>query len=140
MWFIWKGRNGAVFFYQKVTCPDLVSERAVEYFQEFLTANPLSSSLIGTTGGRDWYCGQVNGKSLKSISLHCSLAATVYGLWRERNCRIFQGKVMGHDQVLNSIEADVRDFLSSRRKMKLSSENQSLCRNWGLSNRIFLPV
>ncbi|KAG5515882.1 hypothetical protein RHGRI_036804 [Rhododendron griersonianum] len=88
----------------------------------------------------DWYCGQVNSKSLKSISLHCSLAATVYGLWRERNCRIFQGKVMGHDQVLNSIEADVRDFLSSRRKMKLSSENQSLCRNWGLSNRIFLPV
>ncbi|KAG5549273.1 hypothetical protein RHGRI_014583 [Rhododendron griersonianum] len=87
----------------------------------------------------DWYCGQVNGKSLNSISLQCSLAATVYGLWRERNCRIFQGKVMGHDKVMRSIVADVRDFLSSRRKMKQSLENQSLCRNWGLSSRIFLP-
>ncbi|KAG5523474.1 hypothetical protein RHGRI_035321 [Rhododendron griersonianum] len=89
----------------------------------------------------DWYCEQVNGKSLKSIiSLQCSLVATIYGLWRERNCQIFQGKVMGHDQVMRSIVADVRGFLSSRRKMKQSLENQSLYMNLGLSNRIFLSV
>ncbi|KAI8571379.1 hypothetical protein RHMOL_Rhmol01G0115400 [Rhododendron molle] len=34
----------------------------------------------------DWYGVQVKGKSLRCMSLTSSLAATIYGLWRERNC------------------------------------------------------
>lgn len=76
----------------------------------------------------DWYCTHVMGKGLRCLCLISSLAATVYGLWRERNCRmIFQGAAKGHDQVIKGIEADVRDFLCSRRSMKQSTKNRSLC-------------
>ncbi|KAG5523378.1 hypothetical protein RHGRI_035257 [Rhododendron griersonianum] len=82
----------------------------------------------------DWYGVQVKGKSLRCMSLTCSLAAGVYGLWRERNCRIFQGKAMGHVQVMKGIADGVRDFLSTRRNVKQSMKNQDLCRQWGLPN------
>ncbi|KAG5565243.1 hypothetical protein RHGRI_001216 [Rhododendron griersonianum] len=88
----------------------------------------------------DWYGVQVKGKSLRCMSLTCSLATAVYRLWRERNCRIFQGIAMGHDQVMKGIADGVRDFLSTRRNVKQSLKNQDLCRQWGLPNRIFFPV
>lgn len=46
-----------------------------------------------------WCCSNVSGKGLSCTALKCTLAATVYGLWRERNNRIFQSVAKRHDQV-----------------------------------------
>ncbi|KAG5548864.1 hypothetical protein RHGRI_014278 [Rhododendron griersonianum] len=59
-----------------------------------------------------WFNVHAKGKILQCISLKCSLAAGVYGLWRKRNFRIFQGSATGHDQVAAGIVAGIRDFLN----------------------------
>lgn len=61
-------------------------------------------------------------RASKVLVFSCSLAATVYSLWRERNPRVFQGKSTEQSQLLLRIFNEVWDFLSSRRKMKPSLE------------------
>ncbi|KAI8555817.1 hypothetical protein RHMOL_Rhmol05G0203600 [Rhododendron molle] len=87
---------------------------------------PLGRGILFSLGTRSY--GLVKDKSLRCMSLTCSLAAAVYGLWRERNCQIFLGKAMGHDQVMKGIADGVRDFLSTRRNVNQSLKNQDLCR------------
>ncbi|KAI8569556.1 hypothetical protein RHMOL_Rhmol02G0287500 [Rhododendron molle] len=61
-------------------------------------------------------------RASKVLVFSCSLAATVYSFWRERNPRVFQGKSTEQSQLLLRISNEVWDFLSSRRKMKPSLE------------------
>lgn len=50
-----------------------------------------------------WCCSNVSGKGLSCPALKCTLAATVYGLWRKRNNHIFGSVAKGHDQVTEKI-------------------------------------
>lgn len=84
----------------------------------------------------NWFFSDAKGKGLRCICLRASLASAVYGLWRERNCRIFQGKMSSQDQMYLRIHSDVRAFLSSRRNLKASIANKDLCARWNGSDRI----
>lgn len=46
----------------------------------------------------------------------------------------------GHAQVAEGIINGIQDFLSSRRKMKYSTQNKYICELWGLSDRILHSV
>ncbi|KAF7128948.1 hypothetical protein RHSIM_Rhsim10G0040700 [Rhododendron simsii] len=74
----------------------------------------------------EWFVQSVKGNSFKSKILKCSLAATVYFVWRERNLRVFQQKTVASDQVVMQILSSIRDFLSSLRRGKASTENKEI--------------
>ncbi|XP_058183781.1 uncharacterized protein LOC131301476 [Rhododendron vialii] len=88
----------------------------------------------------DWLRTSVSGGDLNFISSKCTLATTVYGLWQERNSRIFRAVTKGHAQVAERIINGIWDFLSSRRKMKNSTQNKYICEMRGQSDRILQSV
>lgn len=83
-----------------------------------------------------WFCVDAEVKSLRSIGLKASLAAGVYGIWRERNTRIFQGKDMDAAQLSLKIVNDIRGFLRTKGKLQPSKNNNAFCSNWGLPTRL----
>ncbi|XP_058222497.1 uncharacterized protein LOC131332341 [Rhododendron vialii] len=58
----------------------------------------------------DWLQGNVSWDSFRFVSLKCTLAATIYGLWQERNFRIFCAKMKDHTQVATDIANGIRTF------------------------------
>lgn len=88
----------------------------------------------------EWFSLNVKGKGLRCIGLRVSFAAAVYGVWRERNSRIFRNVFARSEQVSDRICTEIRDFLSSRRHLKPSLKNKALCSSWGLTERIFTSV
>ncbi|KAG5535179.1 hypothetical protein RHGRI_023085 [Rhododendron griersonianum] len=88
----------------------------------------------------DWLQGNVSWDSFRFVSLKCTLAATLYGLWQERNSRIFCAKMKDHTQVATDIANGIRTFLSSKRNVKQSSQNRSICEIWGLPHRIMQSI
>ncbi|KAH7857607.1 hypothetical protein Vadar_014507 [Vaccinium darrowii] len=86
---------------------------------------------------RDWVCSNKAGNSCSNIVYKLSLAASIYGLWRERNCRIFQQKVGPAATLLIQIEEQVRDCICSWRKVKRSDKNRLMAIAWRVSPRIF---
>ncbi|XP_058183541.1 uncharacterized protein LOC131301336 [Rhododendron vialii] len=88
----------------------------------------------------DWLQGNVSWDTFRFVSLKSTLAATVYGLWQERNSRIFCAKMKDHTQVATDIANGIRAFLSSRRNVKQSLQNRSICEIWALPHRIMQSV
>ncbi|XP_058198487.1 uncharacterized protein LOC131314007 [Rhododendron vialii] len=84
--------------------------------------------------------GNVSWDTFRFVSLKSTLTATVYGLWQERNSRIFCAKMKDHTQVATDIANGIRAFLSSRRNVKQSLQNRSICEIWGLPHRIMQSV
>lgn len=54
-----------------------------------------------------------------------SLAATVYLLWRERNCKVFQQKASPVNQVAQTTINSIRAFLRSTKGVKASMGSRS---------------
>lgn len=59
----------------------------------------------------------MTGKSCLHTSLKLSLAATIYWLWRDRNCILFERKRISVVDLFIWLEDEVRAFLCSRQKM-----------------------
>lgn len=59
----------------------------------------------------DWYVQNVQNKGFSNLLLKSMLAATVYGIWMERNVRIFQDRASTVDIVSLKIVNSIRDFL-----------------------------
>ncbi|KAH7846510.1 hypothetical protein Vadar_014787 [Vaccinium darrowii] len=75
----------------------------------------------------DWFYSNAKGNGFSCTILNCTLAATVYWLWQERNSGIFRGVAKGQILVVEAIANGIRDFLSSRRNVKSSLENKLCC-------------
>ncbi|KAI8545752.1 hypothetical protein RHMOL_Rhmol07G0062400 [Rhododendron molle] len=88
----------------------------------------------------DWLQGNVSWDSFRFVSLKYTLAATVYGLWQERNSCIFCAKMKDHIHVATDVSNEIHAFLSSRWNVKQSLQNRSICEIWGLSHRIMQSV
>lgn len=69
----------------------------------------------------DWFVQHVKSKDFRSLVLHSMLADTIYGIWIERNVRVFQGLSKQVDVVSLDIVNSIRDFLCSRRRVKSST-------------------
>lgn len=99
-----------------------------------------SSARVPTTLGAllEWFVQSIKGDGFKSRIMKCSLATTVYFIWKERNLRVFQQKAVTSDQVVLTILNSIRDLLSSMRRVKASLENKGLCVTWGLAEHFIL--
>lgn len=71
---------------------------------------PMSLSLEAS-----WVLSNRSGNSCLHIIFKLSLAATIYWLWRERNCRVFQGKMSEAVDLFGRIEDEIRACLCSWR-------------------------
>lgn len=83
-----------------------------------------------------WFCVNAKGKSLRSTGLKASLAAAVYGNWRERNTCVFRGKAMDSAQLTLKIVNDIRGFLSTKRTLHPTQSDTAFFSNWGLPTRL----
>lgn len=76
------------------------------------------------------------GKSFKKSVLKVTLAAVVYGIWWERNSRIFQQKRSEPDVSGSKVCNNIRDAIVAWRNVSSTQENRVLCRNLGIPLRI----
>ncbi|KAI8550193.1 hypothetical protein RHMOL_Rhmol06G0085900 [Rhododendron molle] len=74
----------------------------------------------------EWFVWNGKNKDFRSLILSRMLAATVYGIWRERNVRVFQNLTTQIDAVSLNIVNSIRDFLCSIRRVKKLSLKRSL--------------
>lgn len=70
------------------------------------------------------HCG---GASFKNSVLKLSLAAVVYGIWRERNCRVFNHQQSNPGDLIAQIRMDLRAYLTSWRGVKKTDDNHLVC-------------
>ncbi|KAI8530315.1 hypothetical protein RHMOL_Rhmol11G0047500 [Rhododendron molle] len=82
-------------------------------------------------------CEKQGVQEFGTLEYACRLATTVYGIWRERNVRVFQNLLTQVDVVSLSIINSIRDFLCSRRRVKRSALNRSLGASWRLPDSVF---
>ncbi|KAI8538656.1 hypothetical protein RHMOL_Rhmol09G0121700 [Rhododendron molle] len=68
----------------------------------------------------DWYVQNVQNKGFSNLLLKSMLAATVYGLWMERNVRIFQDRASSTVDIVSlKIVNSIRDFLQEESRLRL---------------------
>ncbi|XP_020270848.1 uncharacterized protein LOC109846037 [Asparagus officinalis] len=73
----------------------------------------------------NWFFFRLRGKGMKQKIKRMALAATVYTIWKERNCRNFKLKSKAPDTLIKNIKIDILTAT-------LNSQS-SECREWGLS-------
>ncbi|XP_020254183.1 uncharacterized protein LOC109831261 [Asparagus officinalis] len=74
----------------------------------------------------NWYSFRLRGRGLKQRIKRMALAATVYNIWRERNCRIFKLQSRTADYLIKNIKLDILTAILNK---SLPEE----CREWVLS-------
>lgn len=60
-------------------------------------------------------------------------------VWLERNARIFENWQRDACTVVSVMNSDLRDCLSSWRRIKRSAKNRALCAQWNISPCTFAP-
>ncbi|GFY95295.1 SNARE associated Golgi protein family [Actinidia rufa] len=84
----------------------------------------------------DWVIQHCKGRLFKHTVYWISLAVTIYHSWMEMNARDFNQEAKDHLTLLSMIEADIRDRLSSWRRVENSQTNWLLCLQWNVYSRI----
>ncbi|KAE8680707.1 hypothetical protein F3Y22_tig00111372pilonHSYRG00187 [Hibiscus syriacus] len=79
-----------------------------------------------------WATHCFKGKSLIVRMLKLALAGYVYSIWKERNNRLFGGKVRLMEDILDDTRDAVRARLSSWSINIMESRNVALCDSWGI--------
>lgn len=82
------------------------------------------------TEALEWVSRWRKGKSSQSLVLKLSFSATVYHIWRERNCRIFQPKKMDGGRIIQSIVS--RACIMGWREAPTTAENRISREDWAL--------
>ena len=80
---------------------------------------------------------ETKGSDFKARLRALTLAATVYHVWEERNCRIFKHMSLTWEQVLSKIEELIREA-TWKWSSKRTFSNWCLCKEWGLRDNILL--
>ncbi|XP_020254098.1 uncharacterized protein LOC109831171 [Asparagus officinalis] len=73
----------------------------------------------------NWFNFRLRGKGMKQKIKRMAFAATVYTIWNERNCRIFNLESKAPDILMKNIKIDVLTII-------LNSQSSN-CREWGFS-------
>ena len=81
----------------------------------------------------NWAIKKLKGKSLVAIILRIAWRAYIYGIWRERNQRIYNQKSENGSYILEQIKSIVRLRTSRLKHIEDDPVNRSLCPCWGLS-------
>ena len=84
----------------------------------------------------EWLC-QFSGASFFHLLVRLSFAASVYHIWRERNARTHDMPLRPVSVLLYDIVFDVRNRVSSLRKVNPSYDNKWLHLSWHLPDDIF---
>lgn len=93
--------------------------------------------MMSWEGTYRWLASSIKGNSLSSLITRLMFAAIVYGIWRERNSRIFHGKSFDAGYVCYEIVFWVRARVNSLRGLLPSQENSRFLHSWGISPAIF---
>ncbi|KAE8698592.1 hypothetical protein F3Y22_tig00110597pilonHSYRG00465 [Hibiscus syriacus] len=80
----------------------------------------------------DWATKLLRGRSLIVQVLKLALVGHVYGLWCERNSRLFEGRARLVGDVLNDIRDTIQIRLNNWSICKTDSRNATLCASWGI--------
>lgn len=80
-----------------------------------------------------WMAQTFRGNSLSSLTARLMFAAVVYGIWRERNSRLFQGRALDVANVCYEILFWIRAKMNSLRGLHPTAENSWFFSSWGLS-------
>ncbi|KAE8687647.1 hypothetical protein F3Y22_tig00111013pilonHSYRG00306 [Hibiscus syriacus] len=80
----------------------------------------------------DWAIKLLRGRSLIVQVLKLVIAGHVYGLWCERNSKLFRGRARLVGDVLNDIRDTVQIRLNNWSICKTDSRNAVLCASWGI--------
>lgn len=78
----------------------------------------------------EWVSRWRKGKSSQSLVPKLSFSATVYHIWRERNCRIFQTRKMDGARIIQSIVS--RACIVGWREAPATAENRISREDWAL--------
>ncbi|KAI8571032.1 hypothetical protein RHMOL_Rhmol01G0085300 [Rhododendron molle] len=87
-----------------------------------------------------WMSQHSNSSSFKNSVLKLSLASVVYGLWRERNCRVFKRQSLHCRDLILKITADLRACFISRRRVTKSDENHLIFQAWHIPSSVFASL
>ncbi|XP_039026534.1 uncharacterized protein LOC120160184 [Hibiscus syriacus] len=79
-----------------------------------------------------WASTTLRGKSLISTLLKISWNAFIYFIWQEMNQRIFQGRQISIDILLNDIIETISIRLRGKAINRLDRTNQLFCNAWGI--------
>lgn len=124
-------RNGDHLFF------DCSHSRAV--WMEILRRNHVYRGPYNWEEEKNWFLLHSKGKTLKKSVLKISLAAAVYGIWCERNLRIFQQKSLEAAFLGSKVCNNIRDAKLAWRKIRSTQKNKVLCRTWGVPLSILRP-
>ncbi|CAL5411864.1 unnamed protein product [Camellia sinensis] len=84
----------------------------------------------------DWFSTHTRGKSLSTTIYKLVLTCSIYCIWHERNCTIFQSKKSNENSVLSRIKNLIRHRLLSASKFKADQANDWHIKEWSLSPSI----
>ncbi|KAG5564756.1 hypothetical protein RHGRI_000831 [Rhododendron griersonianum] len=79
---------------------------------------------LGLLGEVTWMIQYCAAASFKHSVLKLSLAAVVYGVWRERNCRILRKQKTSLRNLIAKIKTDLRASLIAWGGVKRTDENR----------------
>ncbi|KAI8528049.1 hypothetical protein RHMOL_Rhmol12G0120800 [Rhododendron molle] len=85
----------------------------------------------------DWMIEVDRGTQFSCLLSNVALAALVYHVWGERNCRIFKSHGCNVQQLESKVRTDIRACVSSWRSLKKSGSNIALCSLWNIPVRVF---
>lgn len=102
-------------------------------WSHFLCKKDVSTPLLNLQGELNWAKLHRGSSSFQYIVFKLSLAAIIYGLWCERNRRIFRGLSLTNGEHGAKVESDLRACISSWRCVKSSDAYRVLCSSWNVS-------
>ena len=97
----------------------------------------ISIPLVNWADTISWIARKWKFDNLTTLSWKLSLAATVYNIWIERNCRLHQHRANGVHHISEKIIDMVRLKLSSLRGVHDTTENRRVAARWNLPTSIY---
>lgn len=73
---------------------------------------------------------------MKDALFRLCLSASVYNFWKERNNIRHVNHLQTEEKLIQKISREVQMRIISSGKFLRSRENEELCNNWGLSDRL----
>ncbi|XP_038993430.1 uncharacterized protein LOC120117196 [Hibiscus syriacus] len=80
-----------------------------------------------------WAIRYFKGKSFIVGVLRLTWTSHIYGIWKERNCRLYGGRARLVDEVLQDIKDALRVRMEGKAINRTDPRNAIICANWGIS-------
>lgn len=103
-----------------------------------LHVNKVTRSAMDLRAELIWATNHRSSSSFKHSIFKLSLAAVLYGIWCERNRRVFQRQSLSSMDLIAKVTSDLRASFISWRKVKKTDENCLICLAWSIPPVVFL--